>query len=94
MNFFKYWTFGPNLHKFKMADKKQMARLLRKFFKRAQEKRSESLSKPCAITVYGEGAKPLSKSHDNTLKQPRVKKGSLFRVKIVFLAREKHIKLK
>ena len=30
-----------------MADKKH---------KRAREKQSESLSQPCAITVYGEGA--------------------------------------
>ena len=43
-----------------------MARLLWKFLKRAQEKQSESLSKPCAITVYGEGAAPVSKPHDNT----------------------------
>ena len=51
-----------------MADKNKMARLLWKFLKRAQEKQSESLSKPCAITVYGQGAGPLSKPHDNTFK--------------------------
>ena len=38
-----------------MADKKH---------KRAQEKQSESLSQPSAITVYGEGAVPLSKPQE------------------------------
>ena len=32
--------------------------------KRAQEKQSESLSQPCAIIVYGEGAVPLSKPQE------------------------------
>ena len=37
-----------------------IGRLLIKFLKRAQEKQSESSSQLCAITVYGEGAAPLS----------------------------------
>ena len=39
-----------------------------KVFKRAQEKQSESLSKPCTITVYTEGAVPLSKPHEYSFK--------------------------
>ena len=54
--FFKYRTFGTNLHDFKMADKKQNGLIVIKVFKRAQEMQSESLSKPCTITVDGEGA--------------------------------------
>ena len=38
-----------------MADKKH---------KRTLEKQIESLSQPCAITVYGEGAMPLSKPQE------------------------------
>ena len=38
-----------------MADKKH---------KRAQEKQSESLPQPCAITVHGEGAQPFSKPQE------------------------------
>ena len=42
-----------------MADRK---------LKRAQEKQSESLSQSCAITVYGEGAVPLSKPQEYSFK--------------------------
>ena len=62
--------------------------------KRAQEKQSESLSQPCAITIYGEGAVPLWNPKNIVLEQPRSKNGSLFRLKIVFFAREKYIKYK
>ena len=34
-----------------------------KVFKHVQEKQSESLSKTCTITIYGEGAASLSKPH-------------------------------
>ena len=59
-----------------MADKNKMARLLWKFLKRAQEKQSES--KPCAITVYGQGAAPLSNPHDNTFKAAAREKSVTF----------------
>ena len=68
-----------------MADKKH---------KRALEKQSESLSQPCVITVYGEGAMPYRNPKNIVLEQQLPKNGSLFRVKIVFFAREKHIKFK
>ena len=58
--------------------KNKMARLLWKFLKRAQEKQSEPLSKPCAITIYGKGAAPLSKPHDNTFKAAGRKKRVTF----------------
>ena len=50
------------------------------FLKRAQDKQSESLFQPCAITVYGEVAVPLSKPHDNNFKAAaREKKGDFLR---------------
>ena len=51
-----------------MADKKQNGLIVIKVFERAQEKQSESLSPPCTITVYGEGAVPLSKPHEYSLR--------------------------
>ena len=50
----RYRTFGPNLHKFKMANKKRNVQIAIKVFKCAQEKQSESMSQPCTctITVY------------------------------------------
>ena len=44
-----------------MADKKQNGPIVIKFLKRAQEKQSELSSQLCTITVYCEGAMPLSK---------------------------------
>ena len=35
---------------------------------RAQEKQNESLSQPCAITVYGEGAVSLSKPQEHSFR--------------------------
>ena len=49
-----------------------------KVFKRAQEKQSESLSKPCTITVYREGAAPLSKSHEYSFRAAARKKWVTF----------------
>ena len=40
------------------------------------------------------GLRPFRNPKNIELEQPRVKNGSLFRVKIVVFAREKHIKLK
>ena len=52
-----------------MADKKnKMGRLFSKFLKPAQKKQGESLSQPCTVTVYGEGAAPLSKSHERSFR--------------------------
>ena len=57
-----------------------MGRLLLRFMKCAQEKQSEPLTQPCrpTVTVYGEGAAPLSKPHEHSFRA----------------AREKHVKLK
>ena len=52
------------MHIFKMADKKQKVQIVIKACKSAQEKQCESLSQQCTITVYGEGAAPLSKPHE------------------------------
>ena len=41
-----------------------MGQLLSKFLKRAQENQSESSSQLCTITVYDEGAVPISKPHE------------------------------
>ena len=43
--------------------KNKMGQLLSKILKCAQEKQSESSSQLCTITVYGEGAVPLSKPY-------------------------------
>ena len=42
-----------------MADKNQNGLIVIKVFKHAQEKQRESLSKPCTITIYGEGVVPM-----------------------------------
>ena len=73
-----------------MADKKtKWPDCYESFLKRAQEKQSESLSKPCAITIYSEGTVPLLKPQDNTFKAAVRDKRVTF-----YFAREKHIKLK
>ena len=59
-----------------MMTKNKMGRLLLKFWKREQEKQSDSLYQPCTITVYGEGAAALSKPHKHSFR-------ALFRVREV-----------
>ena len=70
-----------------MADKKNEL-IVFEVFKRAQEKQSESLSKPCTTTFYDEGAVPHSKPHNYSFRAAAREKW----VKNFFLL-EKDIKL-
>ena len=47
-------------------------------FKRAQEKQIESLSKPSTITVYCEGAVPLSRPHEYSFRAAAREKWATF----------------
>ena len=58
LQIFNHRIIGPNLQKFKMADKKTNGRLSLRLLKRAQEKQSESLSQLCTITISPFTLKP------------------------------------
>ena len=74
--------------------KNKTGQLLSKFLKRAQEKQSESSSQLCTITVYGEGAMPLSKPQEYSFRAAAREKWVTFQGENFFFASEKHIKLK
>ena len=70
VHFFNFSDPKNNIHSVQIwinsrsQTKNKMGQLLSKFLKRAQEKQSESSPQLCTITVYGEGAVPLSKPHE------------------------------